>query len=98
IKRRIDKNVRGPDTETLRSGRTQLWGRVRDAAGRSVEGTLVTPQGYALTVESSLEIVRRLLAGKVAPGAHPPSTAFGSAFIKQLEGCDLTVGAEVAAA
>src|SRR5262245_23803435 len=24
IKRRIDKNVRGPDTETLRSGRTQL--------------------------------------------------------------------------
>src|SRR5207237_4351091 len=56
IKRRIDKNVRGPDAEMRRTERTQLWGRVRDAQGRSVEATLVTPEGYALTVESSLEI------------------------------------------
>jgi short subunit dehydrogenase-like uncharacterized protein len=92
IKRRIDKKVSGPDAEMRRTARTQLWGRVHDAAGRSVEGTLVTPEGYALTVESSLEIIRRLLAGGVPAGAHTPSTAFGADFVTHLDGCDLQVG------
>jgi short subunit dehydrogenase-like uncharacterized protein len=92
LKRRIEKSVRGPDEQSLRNQRTQLWGRVRDSAGRTVEGTLVTPQGYALTVESSLEIIRRLLAGRVPAGAHTPSTALGVDFITELEGCDLALG------
>jgi short subunit dehydrogenase-like uncharacterized protein len=98
LKRRIDKNVQGPDATMRKSGRTQLWGRVRDAGGRSVEGTLVTPEGYQLTVESSLEIIRRLLAGGVAAGAHTPSTAFGPDFVTQLAGCDLQIGTLKAAA
>jgi short subunit dehydrogenase-like uncharacterized protein len=92
IKWRIDKTVRGPDAEMRRTERTHLWGRVRDAAGRSVEGTLVTPEGYAFTVESSLEIIRRLLEGGVPAGAHTPATAFGRDFVTQLEGCDLQIG------
>jgi short subunit dehydrogenase-like uncharacterized protein len=98
IKKRIEKSVQGPDESMRKSERTQLWGRVHDAGGRSVEGTLVTPEGYALTVESSLEIIRRLLAGGVAAGAHTPSTAFGPDFITQLSGCDLQIGALKAAA
>jgi short subunit dehydrogenase-like uncharacterized protein len=98
LKRRIERTVEGPDEKVRQTERTQLWGRVHDAAGKSIEATLVTPQGYALTVESSLEIIRRLLAGGVAPGAHTPSTAFGADFITQLPGCHLQLGAGAAAA
>jgi short subunit dehydrogenase-like uncharacterized protein len=94
----IERSVQGPDETVRHAESTQLWGRVRDAAGKSIEATLVTPQGYALTVESSLEIVRRLLAGGVAAGAHTPSTAFGADFITQLPGCDLQLGPGAAAA
>src|SRR4051812_24050553 len=52
LKRRIERTVKGPDEKVRQSERTQLWGRVRDAAGNAVEATLVTPQGYALTVDS----------------------------------------------
>jgi short subunit dehydrogenase-like uncharacterized protein len=89
--RRIDARVHGPDADTRRSGRSQLWGRVRDAAGREVEGTLTTPEGYRLTALSSIASVERLLAGGVAPGAHTPSTAFGADFVSSIEGCTLRV-------
>jgi saccharopine dehydrogenase (NAD+, L-lysine-forming) len=91
LKRQIERNVRGPDEAMRESLRTELWGRVRDGQGRTIEGTLVTPEAYALTVESSLECVRRVLAGEVSPGAHTPSTAFGARFVMELSRCELRV-------
>jgi short subunit dehydrogenase-like uncharacterized protein len=83
LARRIDARTEGPDAE--------LWGRARNASGGEVEGTLTTPEGYKLTVLTSLASVQRLLAGGVAPGAHTPSTAFGADFITSIEGCTLRV-------
>ncbi|HTE53490.1 MAG TPA: hypothetical protein VK698_21695 [Kofleriaceae bacterium] len=91
--RRIDARVQGPDAAMRASARSELWGRVRDGSGREVEGTLTTPEGYRLTVLSSLASVERLLAGGVAPGAHTPSTAFGADFVAEIEGCTLRVPA-----
>ncbi|HWM84728.1 MAG TPA: NAD(P)H-binding protein [Kofleriaceae bacterium] len=91
LARRIDRRVQGPDAEVRASARSELWGRVRDGAGGEVEGTLTTPEGYRLTVLSSLASVTRLLAGGVAPGAHTPSSAFGADFITTIEGCTLRV-------
>ena len=80
----IDRRVRGPGADELRQGRTEFWGRATDAAGQSVEATLETPNGYTLTVQSSLAIVQQVLAGRVRPGFSTPALALGGAFIETL--------------
>jgi short subunit dehydrogenase-like uncharacterized protein len=91
IVKRIDRGAPGPDETTRATGRTQLWGRVSDDNGRSVEATLVTPEAYRLTAETAVESVRRVMAGNVAAGFHTPSSAFGARFISEFEGCDLRI-------
>ncbi|MEW5855202.1 MAG: saccharopine dehydrogenase NADP-binding domain-containing protein [Myxococcota bacterium] len=91
LKRVIDKAVKGPDEQTRRTARAQLWGRVEDASGRSVEGTLTTPEGYQLTVLTAVEAVARVLKGNVKPGALTPSKAFGAGFITEFAGCELRI-------
>ena len=62
---------------------------MRDADGRIATATLVTPNAYSLTADAVVRIVTQI--GGVTPGAHTPATAFGPAFLKELE--DVTVGA-----
>jgi short subunit dehydrogenase-like uncharacterized protein len=81
----------GPDQEERARQRGQLWGRVRHLDGRTAEATLEVPNGYDLTVLTSLEAVLRVSAGKVKPGALTPSRAFGWRFITEIAGCDLQV-------
>lgn len=90
---RVDaRKDRGPNEQVRQTRRSQLWGKVTNAAGRSVEGTLVTPEGYALTVLTALECTSRVLKGGLRPGALTPSMAFGAGFIREIEGCDLRIG------
>jgi short subunit dehydrogenase-like uncharacterized protein len=80
----IDHRIQGPGADELRQGRTEFWGRVTDAAGQSVEATLETPNGYTLTVQSSLAIVQQVLAGRVRPGFSTPALALGAEFIETI--------------
>jgi short subunit dehydrogenase-like uncharacterized protein len=91
LERVIESRVRGPDAEHRAAGSSQIWGRVC-GGGRQVEGTLVTPEGYALTAVTAVESAHRVLGGQVEAGAHTPSTAFGPGFITEFDGCDLAVG------
>lgn len=84
--------VAGPTEAARETARTQLWGRAETAAGRAVEGTLETPEGYALTALAALEVVSRVRSGAVGPGAWTPAQAFGAGFVSELDGCDLRVG------
>ena len=88
---RIDAGAAGPDESRRGRSPMQLWGRVRDGA-TSVEGTLVTPEGYDLTALAAVECVRRLLSGGVKPGYLTPSLAFGREFVATIPGCDLRIG------
>ncbi|MFI5180244.1 MAG: saccharopine dehydrogenase family protein [Thermoanaerobaculia bacterium] len=92
LKARVDRNVRGPTEEDRRRERSVLWGRVSDGT-REVNGTLETPEGYALTAETAVAIAKRVLAGEVAPGVWTPSQAFGARFIESIPGCRLEVPA-----
>ena len=53
----------------------------RDAAGRTVASRLVTPEPYALTAATAVEIARRAAAGQAVAGFRTPSAVFGAAFI-----------------
>jgi short subunit dehydrogenase-like uncharacterized protein len=92
LKSWVDKNIEGPDAHTRAVGRAQVWGRVRNDAGHTVEGTLVTPESYHLTALTSVEAVHRLLEEPRFKGALTPSKAFGADFITSFDGCDMQVG------
>jgi Uncharacterized conserved protein len=95
IERRIARSAAGPDESTRRNGRTQLWGRVAGDDGRSVEGTLVTPESYQLTAATAVESARRIVAGKAEPGFQTPSRAFGASYITEFDNCDLRIDERV---
>jgi saccharopine dehydrogenase (NAD+, L-lysine-forming) len=87
----VDKWVTGPSEERQASGRRcEVWGRVSGPGKHYASGTVSTPAGQLFTVDALLHAVRRLLGGDVPPGAHTPSSAFGSDFLADLD--DVTIG------
>ena len=85
-RRWIKRNITGPNDRQRATGRAEFWGRVTDDKGHIAEATLITPEGYALTAQTAFEILKRTLAGEVAPGFSTPAAAFGGEFIEQFEG------------
>jgi len=91
LQARIGASVRGPGEALRRTQKVEFFGRVRDAAGHTAEGTLTTPEGYTLTAEAALACTLRAARGEVAPGAFTPAQAFGSSFVSTLPGTTLRV-------
>ena len=91
LEARIDASPPGPDETARGKAAMELWGRVTDASGTIVEGTLTTPDGYTHTAHAAVECARRVLAGGVAAGYLTPSLAFGAGFVGELPGCTLRV-------
>jgi len=84
-RRWIDRRIKGPSEAELARGRTEFWGRVTDEARHVAEATLETPNGYALTVQTSLAILQQVLAGRVRAGFSTPASALGGKFIESLQ-------------
>ncbi len=80
----IDRIAPGPSAALRAAGRTQIYARARDRAGRSAEAWLETREGYAFTVESALLAVERVLDGQYR-GTLTPSLAFGPDFVLEIE-------------
>jgi short subunit dehydrogenase-like uncharacterized protein len=90
----VKRAVTGPNAQQRAAGWTQMWGQVKHADGRTCTATLVTPEGYALTVLAALESVKRVAAPDFAArGFLTPSRAFGADYITHFAGCSLQAGA-----
>jgi short subunit dehydrogenase-like uncharacterized protein len=81
----------GADAVARARSRCEVWGEVRDAAGRTVSGTLTGPDPYDLTADAVVRAVTRL--AEAPPGAHTPSTAFGPEFVETLDGVSIRLPA-----
>ncbi|NUM54220.1 MAG: hypothetical protein HUU46_11295 [Candidatus Hydrogenedentes bacterium] len=90
LKNSIERKVKGPNEKERAADETVLWGEARNAAGQSVALRMHTPEGYTLTVDASLTIVKRILIEGIAPGALTPSMAFGPDFVTTLHGVNVT--------
>ena len=87
LKRQIDKRLPpGPTADQLARGRAVIVAEARDARGRAVVSRLTTPEPYALTAQTAVEIMRRVVAGEFAAGFQTPSAVFGADFITGFEG------------
>lgn len=87
LKKRIEKLPEGPSDAERAAGYSVLYGEAIGPEGETVRSLLRTPEGYTLTAMTSLEIVRRVLAGEAQPGFRTPSSVFGPDFITGFEGC-----------
>lgn len=77
----------GPTDAERAEGQGILVGEAVNAKGEKVVSRLRTPEGYSLTAMTSLEIVRKILAGNAEPGFQTPSLALGADFILSIDGC-----------
>ena len=81
----------GPNERANARSAVHIWGRVEDAEGRAVEGTLEGPGTYPFTVLSTLDALERCVRGEAPIGAQTPSMAFGAGYAATLPGVDLWI-------
>lgn len=87
------RSIRQPQPPPA-SRQVELWGCVVDPLGRRRTATMVTPDGYDLTVRSAIAAVERILGGDAAAGFSTPTQAFGTGFAMSLPGVDFRLEAE----
>jgi saccharopine dehydrogenase (NAD+, L-lysine-forming) len=61
-----------------------VFGEAWDDDGHRVRAALTGPNAYDLTADSVIKAIQRL--GNTTPGAHTPSSAFGSDYVRALDG------------
>ncbi|MCC8244773.1 saccharopine dehydrogenase family protein [Saccharothrix luteola] len=82
--RALARRIGGPSGPTRAKTRCEVFGEVWDDDGHRVRAALTGPNAYDLTADSVIKAVQRL-AG-TTPGAHTPSSAFGSDYVRALDG------------
>ena len=86
----IDKKVTGPSPGQNQKGKSMVWGRVMNAQGKQAQALLTCPEAYILTAQTSLNIVRKLLALHDYAGYYTPAKLFGYGLILEIEGTKLS--------
>ena len=83
---RLANRASGPSEEQLRSGRSRLWGEVRNATGERRTAQLETANGYRLTADGTIMAVQYLLTNVPPGGYYTPSMLLGARCVEQLPG------------
>jgi short subunit dehydrogenase-like uncharacterized protein len=86
LESRVRSGAPGPNAEQRARGRTRFWAEARDDSGRAAAALLSAPEGYELTVRTSLEVARRVLSGDWRAGFQTPSTAYGPDLVLAIDG------------
>ncbi|MCL4529410.1 MAG: saccharopine dehydrogenase NADP-binding domain-containing protein [Chloroflexi bacterium] len=88
----IDSFPSGPSEESRKRGLAIIIGEATDSEGGRVRAKLQTPDGYSLTAQTTVEIMKRILSSdpstgsgqRLKPGFQTPSLVYGPDFILQF--------------
>lgn len=86
IKKKIDKRPAGPGDEQRNKAISLVWGQAMNAEGKTVTTKMRCPEGYTLTMHSSLLIAQKVLQGNFKPGYQTPASAYGEQLVLELPG------------
>jgi short subunit dehydrogenase-like uncharacterized protein len=78
----------GPSERQRRENRSHVWGEATDDEGNRAVSRLETPETYALTVETAIEIAGRALDGDAPAGYQTPAGAYGADLVMAIEGVE----------
>lgn len=81
----IDRIVQNPDAVARSGGRAYLWARAATGNGLAREAWLETVDGYALTAESAVLALEKIVEQRPV-GALTPALAFGADFVLEIAG------------
>jgi short subunit dehydrogenase-like uncharacterized protein len=84
--RQLANRASGPSEEQLRTGRSRLWGEVRNTAGERRTAKLETANGYRLTADGTMMAVQYLLTNAPSGGYYTPSMLLGTRCVERLPG------------
>lgn len=85
---KIDQRPAGPDASAREKGSALIMAEAVDGKRNCFAARLKTPEPYALTAETVLEVVQRIHAGDVKPGFQTPSRAYGPDFVLEFAGIE----------
>jgi short subunit dehydrogenase-like uncharacterized protein len=80
-------NPHGPSRKQNETGFSLMVGEMRDAE-RVVRTRMRVPEGYWLTMLTTVEIMKQILNGDLKTGFQTPSLAYGADFIMQFDGVE----------
>ena len=84
--RRWAASSRGPSEDQMRQETSYVWGEARNAAGTIRTARLTTPNGYRLTADAAILIVKTVLEHRPPGGYYTPSRLMGARAIERLPG------------
>lgn len=79
-----DKYVSGPSEVQNRTGRSFVYGEVRNDKSEVRETLLETSESYRLTAQTSVLISQKVLAGHFRPGYQTPAQVYGQGLILEV--------------
>jgi short subunit dehydrogenase-like uncharacterized protein len=85
LKKYIHKNIKGPSENTLKNGFTIVYGKAHNET-ESIEAFLKTPDGYQLTMLSSVYIADKIINENFNFGYQTPAGLFGENLILDIIG------------
>jgi short subunit dehydrogenase-like uncharacterized protein len=86
VKKKIDKRPAGPDDQQRGKAICHIWGQATNAEGKTVTTKFRCPEGYTLTMHSSLLIAQKVLQGNFKTGYQTPASAYGEGLVFELPG------------
>lgn len=95
VRSRVARKVDGPSAARRRTGRSRVWGRVEDEAGRAAEAVLEFPEGYRFTALGGVRAVEELLDRSASEpreslaGTRTPAGTFGARWVLELPGVEV---------
>jgi short subunit dehydrogenase-like uncharacterized protein len=84
IKTKIDKRAPGPSDEQRSKALSLVWGQVGNPNGETATVRMNCPDGYTLTMQTTLLITQKVLQGNFKPGYQTPASAYGENLIMEL--------------
>jgi short subunit dehydrogenase-like uncharacterized protein len=86
IKKKINNRPAGPGDQQRSKALSLVWGQVSNGKGETKTVRMSCPDGYTLTMYSTLLLAQKVLQGNLKPGYQTPASAYGEDFVMELPG------------
>jgi len=84
MRKKIDKRPAGPSDQQRSKAMSLVWGQATNGEGETKTVRMSCPDGYTLTMYSTLLLAQKVLQGNLKPGYQTPASAYGEDVVLEL--------------